>query len=87
VLSNETICNDVFYPLVSIAPTSSRIDLKTYPDFPIKPTTSNGFHQPSLILLGHVQPIRKIDLRKKIGSLSLDEWERLLAHVLWSFDR
>lgn len=87
VLSNDVLCNDLSYPIVTIAPTTHLVDSKTQADFPIQPTEGNGLKQPSLVMLGHIQPIRKVDLQKKIGSLDLDEWERLLEHVLWNFDR
>ncbi len=86
-MSNDVLCNDVSYPIISIAPTTHLVDFKTQADFPIQPTEANGLNEPSLIMLGHIQPIRKTDLRKKIGSLSLDEWEHLLEHVVWNFDR
>ncbi len=87
VLSNDTLCADVFTPIVTIAPTSSRIDLKGYSDFFLANTRENGLSVDSLVMLGHVQPVRKIDLVKKIGYLTLDEWERMLAHLLRTFDR
>jgi mRNA-degrading endonuclease toxin of MazEF toxin-antitoxin module len=87
VMSNNVLCSDLSYPIVSIAPTTHLVNLKTQADFPILPNKGNGLDLPSLVMLGHIQPVRKVDLRRKIGSLSLDEWERLLEHVVWNFDR
>ena len=65
VLSNDVLCNDLSYPIVSIAPTTHLVDSKTQADFPIQPTEGNGLKQPSLVMLGHIQPIRKVDLQKR----------------------
>jgi mRNA-degrading endonuclease toxin of MazEF toxin-antitoxin module len=87
ILSNDAICGNPAYPIVTIAPTSSRTDLKDVPDFLVTHTSGNGLDVTSLIMLGHVQPVRKTSLIKRIGTLSLGEWEDMLAHLLWSFDR
>jgi mRNA-degrading endonuclease toxin of MazEF toxin-antitoxin module len=87
ILSNDTLCADPMYTIVVIAPTSHRVDLKDASDFPIFASGSNGLRQDTLIMLGHVQPVRKSSLFRKIGFLSLKEWEEMLNHLVWTFDR
>jgi hypothetical protein len=87
ILSSNVFCADPLYPLVSIAPTSHRVDLKDASDFPIEPSSVNGLKLESLVLLGHVQPVRKSSLFRKIGSLSQQEWEDMVLHLIWTFDR
>src|SRR5947209_7384673 len=70
VLSNREICQRPMFPIVSIAPVSHLVHLKDSCDFPISPTPQNGLHVEGLIMLGHIQPIRKVDIFKVIGSLS-----------------
>jgi mRNA-degrading endonuclease toxin of MazEF toxin-antitoxin module len=87
VLSNEEMCNTVSFPIFSIAPISHLVHLKDSCDFRINPTGKNGLHEPSIIMLGHIQPVRKLDVFKKIGTLADEEYERVLAHILSNFDR
>ncbi len=87
ILSNDVLCSDPAYRIVSIAPISHRVDLKARADFDLSPTRQNGLHEPSLIMLGHIQPVRKQTLFKKIGELSNSEWEAMLAHIVDNFDR
>jgi mRNA-degrading endonuclease toxin of MazEF toxin-antitoxin module len=87
VLSNDESCSRVTYPIVSIAPIAHSVHLKDEPDFLILPTKENGLDCESLIMLGHIQPVRKIDIFKIIGSLNEGEWELMLAHLLSNFDR
>jgi len=76
----------VTYPIVSIAPTSTQLHLKEEADFPLSATEQNGLHKNCLVMLGHIQPVRKTDLFKKIGRLSDQDWDALCAHLLWYFD-
>jgi hypothetical protein len=87
IFSNAKQCSNVFYKIVTVAPTSSRIDLKRMYDFPVTATKQNGLDKDRLAMLGHLQPIRKVDLIKKIGELSIDVWEKLIGHVLANFYR
>jgi mRNA-degrading endonuclease toxin of MazEF toxin-antitoxin module len=87
VLSNHSMCADPTFPIVSIAPLTHRIDLKDSCDCPLDPSPQNSLRERSLVMLGHIQPVTKQDLVKKIGTLSEDEWKDLLAHVLSNFDR
>ena len=86
VLTNPHLSKRITYPIVSIAPTTSRVDLKEESDFPLKANPRNGLHKDCLVMLGHIQPVRKQDLFKRIGKLSETEWDNLCAHLLWYFD-
>jgi mRNA-degrading endonuclease toxin of MazEF toxin-antitoxin module len=86
VLTNTRLCERVTYPIVSIAPTGTQLDLKEEADFPLPANAQNGLHKDCLVMLGHIQPVRKADLFKKVGSLSSREWDDLCAHLLWYFD-
>src|SRR5271154_4666000 len=68
VLTNSHLSTRVTYPLVSIAPTSSQVHLKDEADFPVSATKQNGMHENCLVMLGHIQPVRKKDLFRKIGA-------------------
>ena len=87
ILSSAFVCDKITHPIVTIAPTSHRLDLKDVTDFELRRTVQNGLHVDSLVMLGHIQPIRKIDIFKKIGELSSGEWDLLLAHLLKIVDR
>ena len=86
VLTNASLCARATYPIVSIAPTSTQLHFKEEADFPLSPTAQNGLDEKCLVMLGHIQPVRKADLFKKVGKLSTDEWDALSAHILWYFD-
>jgi len=86
ILQNGMLCTRVSYPIVLIAPTSHRTDLKESSDFPLHPNSSNGLHQECLAMLGHIQPVRKGDVFKKIGVLTHSEWDLLSRHLMWIFD-
>jgi mRNA-degrading endonuclease toxin of MazEF toxin-antitoxin module len=86
VLTNSHLSQRVTYPIVSIAPTTSQLHLKDEADFPLSASHENGLHKDCLVMLGHIQPVRKRDLFRKIGTLSSNDWDKLCAHVLWYFD-
>jgi mRNA-degrading endonuclease toxin of MazEF toxin-antitoxin module len=86
VLTTSHLSKRATYPIVSIAPTSTQLHLKEEADFPLSATEQNGLHKDCLVMLGHIQPVRKADLFKKIGRLSDEDWDDLCAHILWYFD-
>ncbi len=84
VLSNEYICGDPMYPILSIAPTSHRVDLKDAADFQLAASSQNGLDVDSIVMLGHIQPMKKASCVRRIGKLTPDEWEALVTHLLWN---
>lgn len=85
VLSNEWICAALDCPCVQVAILSHLNDFRSTAETEIKRTSQNGLEQDSRILLGHGQPLLKTDLEKRIGKLSLSEWEDVLRKIYWNF--
>jgi mRNA-degrading endonuclease toxin of MazEF toxin-antitoxin module len=86
VLTTAALSKRVLFPVISIAPTSSQVHLKDESDFDLKANPQNGLDVDSLVMVAHIQPVRKVDLIKKIGELSQTEWDDLTAHIMWYFD-
>jgi len=86
ILFNHELCAKALMPIVSVAPISHRVDLKDACDFPISPNARNGLHQESLVMLGHIQPVRKNDVFKKIGSLANEEFDGLMRHLVQNIE-
>ena len=86
ILSNHELCEKVSMPIVSIAPVSHRVDLKDACDFPIFPNSKNGLDADSLVMLGHIQPVRKTDVFKKVGSLQKAEFDGLMHHLVQNIE-
>ena len=86
ILTTPPLAERPTYPIVTIAPTSTQIHLKEESDFPLSRNEHNGLHKDCLVMLGHIQPVRKSDIFKKIGKLSANEWDALCAHLLWCFN-
>lgn len=38
-------------------------------------------------MLAHLQPVVKTDIERKLGELSLDDWENLMVQIVKNFDR
>jgi mRNA-degrading endonuclease toxin of MazEF toxin-antitoxin module len=87
VLSNQTICNSVACPVVTIIPLSSKTDSKAETDIVIRKTEENSLAHDSRLMLGYVQPVLKSDLEEKFGTLSEAEWEEVMGQIVWNFDR
>jgi mRNA-degrading endonuclease toxin of MazEF toxin-antitoxin module len=87
VLSNDTTCSDISYPLVTIAPMSSKLKWGTALEVVIQPTKSNKLALPSRVMLAHIQPVLKTDIEKHIGDLGLDDWENVMHQIVTNFDR
>ena len=86
VISSPYICNSYNCPCVTIAPLSSRIHIKAETDLIIKRTKENGLDRDSRVLLAYIQPSQKTDLDKHLGTISSDDWEQIMAQIVWNFD-
>lgn len=84
VLSNDWICAALDCPCVQVAILSHLNDFRSTAEIQIKKTDSNGLEHDSRVLLGHSQPLLKTDLEKRMGKLSLTEWEEVLRKVYWN---
>ena len=87
ILSNNFLSTTITYPLVTIAPTSHVLKWKNAAEIVVSPTDANGLTYESRIMLGHILPLIKTDIEKKIGELSFDDWENLMERVVKNFDR
>src|SRR5690242_4304419 len=57
VLSSKKLWEGL--PIATIAPTSSRTDLKDASDFPLAASPQNGLDRDCLVMLAHIQPVLK----------------------------
>lgn len=87
VLSNQTICNSIACPVVTIVPLSSTTDSKAETDLVIRKTKENCLAHDSRLLFGYVQPVLKSDLAEKFGQLGETEWTEVMGKIVWNFDR
>lgn len=85
ILSNDLLCEQS--PIILIAPMTHDTSIKRVSQEEIRPTAQNGLPLPSLVILEQIQPIEKASILQKIGKLSTDEWERVMAKILWNMDR
>jgi mRNA interferase MazF len=87
LLSNQTVCNSIACPVVTIAPLSSRLIPRAETDLIIGRSTKNGLNHDSRIMFGYVQPVLKDELERLIGELDDREWDNVMAKIVWNFDR
>lgn len=87
IFSNDYICTAPECILVTIAPFSTELGWKKPEEIIIENTKSNGLSQKSRLMLGHLQPMHKTDIEKKLGELNLDDWEKVMIQVVKNFDR
>lgn len=85
VLSNDWICAASDCPVVQVAILSHLNDFRSTAETEVKKTDSNGLKHDSRVLLGHAQPLLKTDLEKRLGKLSLTQWEDVLRKIYWNF--
>ncbi len=85
VLSNDLICQKS--DIILVAPMTSDTTFKSMSQIEFVPTSGNGLEVKSRVLLDQIQPIKKSEIIGKMGSLSLTEWESVMAQVVWNFDR
>ena len=87
ILSNQTICNSVACPVVTIVPLSHSLHPRAETDLIVGRTDKNGLTSDSRLLFGYTQPVLKSDLEKQIGELDENDWEHVMAKIVWNFDR
>lgn len=87
VLSSDLICATPECALITVAPLSSQLQYKKPNEIVLAKTKTNGLTENSRVMLGHLQPILKGDIEKKLGELSLDEWDDVMIQVVKNFDR
>ncbi len=87
VLSNQTICNSIACPVVTVVPLSHLLTPRAETDLIIPKSAANSLENDSRLLFGYSQPVLKSDLEKQIGELSEAEWEQVMGQIVWNFDR
>jgi mRNA-degrading endonuclease toxin of MazEF toxin-antitoxin module len=87
IVSSDFICATRECTLVTVAPLSTVLKWKKPNEIVIKQTKTNGLTSDSRLMLGHLQPIHKSDIEKKLGEFSLDEWEDAMVQIIKNFDR
>lgn len=86
VVSNQKLIDFYSCPCVTVAPMSSRTHPKSVADLIVKKSASNKLSADGRVLFGHMQPVLKGDLEKEIGILSEEEWQDVMAHIVFCFD-
>jgi mRNA-degrading endonuclease toxin of MazEF toxin-antitoxin module len=87
LLSNQSVCNSIACPVVTIAPLSSKLIPRAETDLIIGRSTKNGLDCDSRIMFGYMQPILKDEFERQIGELDDREWDNIMAKIVWNFDR
>jgi len=87
VLSNQTICNSIACPVVTIVPLSHSLTPRAETDLIVGRSKENGLDHDSRLLFGYMQPVLKSDLEKQLGLLEDNDWEHVMGKVVWNFDR
>lgn len=76
VLQNDRECNDPGYPILTVAPITSKVEGQTKQCLLIEPGEAD-LPKPSLIKAGLIQPIAKDHLRRRQGRLKADTIKKL----------
>lgn len=87
VLSNRQLCDDKDWPIVLIAPLSHNLYPLASTDLHIGATDKNGLEFQSRIILSHIQPIEKVNLKECVGEISITKWEQIIRQVFSQIDR
>ena len=87
VLSNQTICNSIACPVVTIVPLSHILHPRAETDLIIGRSAKNGLDQDSRLMFGYMQPVLKSDLEKLLGELNETDWDNVMGKIVWNFDR
>jgi mRNA-degrading endonuclease toxin of MazEF toxin-antitoxin module len=87
VLTNKVLCSDTKWPIVLIVPLSHKIAPLAQTDLLIDSTDKNGLAVKSRLILSHIQPILKKDLKEKVGEIDITKWDQVIRRVFWHIDR
>lgn len=87
VLSNQTICNSIACPVVTIVPLSHTLTPRAETDLIIGRSEGNGLDHDSRLMFGYMQALLKSDLEKHLGQLDDADWEHVMGKIVWNFDR
>jgi hypothetical protein len=86
LLSNQTVCNSIACPVVTIVPLSSKHAPRAETDQIIQHSAKNGLHYDSRIMFGYMQPVVKDEFERQIGEIEQADWDRIMAKIVWNLD-
>ncbi|MFY9977920.1 MAG: type II toxin-antitoxin system PemK/MazF family toxin [Candidatus Sulfotelmatobacter sp.] len=86
LLSNQTVCNSIACPIVTVVPLSSKLTPRAETDSIIQHSAKNGLHYDSRIMFGYMQPILKDEFERQIGEIEQTDWDRIMAKIVWNLD-
>ena len=79
VVYNNFLNSEATWPLVTVAPLSHRLEFRREPDIVVLKEHCEGLDESSIVRLALTQPVLKIDLKFKVGSLSEDKVTEILG--------
>ncbi len=90
VLQTNFDNDDPLYPIILVAPLSRRVDLQDQRDFKLLAGQA-GLEHDSIVQLGLIQPVLKIDLQGealgKVDDITMDDIDAVLAANLGLIER
>jgi hypothetical protein len=86
VMSSAAVCHSDDYGCVIVAPMSHLVKYCAGVDVIVNPSRQNGLNAPGRVLLSYMQPAIKTDLTTKIGVMSDEDWQVIMAAVISGLD-
>jgi hypothetical protein len=86
LLSNQTVCNSIACPVVTIVPLSSKLTPRAETDQSIARSDKNGLDRDSRIMFGYMQPVMKDEFERQIGEIEQADWDHIMAKIVWNLD-
>jgi hypothetical protein len=86
VLANQSICNSIACPVLTVVPLSHTLHPRAETDLIIGKSASNKLEHDSRLMFGYMQPVLKSDLEKQIGQLDENDWQQVMGKIVWNFD-
>jgi hypothetical protein len=86
LLSNQTVCDSTACPVVTIVPLSSKLTPRAETDQIIGHSHKNGLDRDSRIMFGYMQPVMKDEFDRQLGEIEQEDWNRIMAKIVWNLD-
>jgi PemK-like, MazF-like toxin of type II toxin-antitoxin system len=86
LLSNQTVCNSIACPVVTIVPLSSKLIPRAETDQIIGRSDKNGLDRDSRIMFGYLQPVMKDEFERQLGEIEQADWNNIMAKIVWNLD-
>lgn len=81
IVQNNTNTNYTTFPVVLVAPLTSRIETKRRYDIELFPEEEEAINKPVLIRLGLIQPILRADLGECLGTLTRPKQAEIMQAI------